>query len=118
MTPLKRSLSILGRSCRTLCSNKSFHTASPIRAKNSPKRSPAVARKLGKSTPGVLRTKKSYHAEECLPPVALLQSARKSGALEIEVEKAVEVLREYQEVEATSSKGWEQKLCNGKLINP
>ena len=114
MSSLKRTLPIICRSCRPLCS-RSFHAVSLLAAKNSPKRAPTISRKLGNTTPVVHRAKKTYNPEECLPPIVFLQSARKSGALEIEVEKALDVLREYQELEGSSSKGWEQRLCNGKL---
>jgi hypothetical protein len=64
--------------------------------------------------PGAIRVRRTYDFEESLPPIALLHSAKKSGALAVEPDKALESLREYQALAGRSSAGWERKLCTGE----
>ena len=47
--------------------------------------------------------------------MALLNSARKSGALDVEPENALEFLRRYQDESGKSSGGWELRLSAGKF---
>ena len=89
---------------------------SSLEAQKSPRKPSLSTRKIGTPSPGVHRSKEIYHPEECMPPSVLLQSARKSGALKIDVEKAIEVLREYQKLEGNTKEAlWEKRLCDGKL---
>lgn len=62
---------------------------------------------------GAVRVKKTPAIEESLPPLVLLNSARKSGVLSIEPEKALEFLRQYHELSTKHGGLWEQKLCDG-----
>jgi hypothetical protein len=53
--------------------------------------------------------------EEQLPPIALLKSAKKSGALDIEPDAALSVLQNYVELSAPRQTGkWEKQFCAGK----
>jgi hypothetical protein len=54
--------------------------------------------------------------EDALPPLVILQSASKSGAMEISPENALDVLRRYQELEMRPSRGWEEQLCRGQQL--
>jgi hypothetical protein len=101
-------------SCRLLGS-RSFHTASRLGAKQSSRAAPIVTRK-SRQVQGAQHMKAAKDIEESLPPVSLLQSASKSGALDVHPEKALEILRDYQELAKKSSPGWEAKLCTGKLV--
>ena len=57
--------------------------------------------------------------EEQLPPVALLKSAKKSGALDIEPDAALSILRNYVELSNQRKTGkWEKQFCAGKLRDP
>ena len=115
MSSLKRTLPIIRRSCRP-SSCRSFHTISSVDAQKSPRKPSLSTRKIATPSPGLHRRKEIYHPEECMPPTVLLQSARKSGALEIDVEKAIEVLRGYQKLEGNTREVlWEKRLCDGKL---
>lgn len=58
--------------------------------------------------------RKTYSFEESQPPIAPLDAAKKSGAITIEPEKALEFLRAFHLRVGTSTLGWEQKLCEGK----
>lgn len=57
----------------------------------------------------------SKSVDEALPPSAFLKSARLAGALDIEPEKAQDLLRHYHDLAVTRPNGWEEKLCQGKL---
>jgi len=53
--------------------------------------------------------------EEQLPPVALLKSAKKSKALDIEPDAALSILRNYVELSAQRTTGkWERQFCAGR----
>ena len=113
MATVRRSLPVFEK-CLQLLGPRSFH-ASTIRAKAV--RSPAVKKIIQQnsgSRPGVNRVRKTYDPEKCVPPLALLESASKSGTLEIRPHKALSVLRRYQELYEKPSPGWERELCNGK----
>lgn len=58
--------------------------------------------------------KKIPSIEESLPPMVLLNAARKSGVLSVEPEKALEFLRQYQQLSGRPGGTWEQKLCDGQ----
>ncbi|KAI6715910.1 hypothetical protein JHW43_001568 [Diplocarpon mali] len=83
-------------------------------------RSPRVIAKIRASTRGsnVVREKRTYDIEDCLPSIVLLKYARKSGALSITPEKALDFLRIYHEHAAASGVGWEPKLCYDHGISP
>lgn len=54
--------------------------------------------------------------EEQLPPVALLKLGNKSGALDIEPDRALSILRDYVDVSAQRQAGtWEKRFCEGWL---
>lgn len=55
-----------------------------------------------------------YDPKDALPPVVILEAAKKSGAMDVSPEKAIELLLQFQELQKQSSKGWEQQLCEGK----
>lgn len=103
-------MSLLGmvRRVRRVQTSRSFH-ATPLSAARPPKRSPRVYRK--EATP----TSQLRNApEDALPPLVILQSASKSGALDISPEMAINVLRRYQELEKSRHPDWEAGLCTGK----
>jgi hypothetical protein len=85
-----------------------------MQARPAPSRSPRV-KASSQPRPGAIRVKRTYDSEESLPPVALLNSVRKSCALDVEPENALEFLRRYQDESGKSSDGWEQRLCAGKF---
>ncbi|PBP16697.1 NOL1/NOP2/sun family protein [Diplocarpon rosae] len=60
---------------------------------------------------------KTYDTQQCLPPMALLNIAKKSGALSITPEKALGFLRTYHERTAAPGAGWEQQLCSDHGIS-
>ncbi|KAI9048003.1 hypothetical protein LZ554_007801 [Drepanopeziza brunnea f. sp. 'monogermtubi'] len=104
------------RICKSIIS-RGLHVYPP---KKAAARSPRVAAKerAANGTSRTVRVKKSYGAEECLPPLALLNSAHKSGALGVTPEQALDFLRRWQERAAASGLGWEQKLCSKHSITP
>jgi hypothetical protein len=58
-------------------------------------------------------TPADYEPEEALPPRVILEAGAKSGALKMNPDEALELLRRYQERRKRASKGWEAKLCRG-----
>jgi hypothetical protein len=60
------------------------------------------------------KTKVGYSPEDALPPRAILESARKSGAMNVSPEEALSLLRRYQELERQERNGWEEELCEGQ----
>jgi hypothetical protein len=112
MVSLRRSMPLLENGCRLLCL-RSFHASASITARPAPRKSPRVA--ASQPSDSRIRVKKTYSSGESLPPISLINSARKSGALVIESGKALEFLRQYQELAARPTPGWEQNLCTGEL---
>jgi len=110
MATLRRAIPLVERSYKSL-SSRSFHATSHLDAKPKSRPSPKIA----KSTPGgarVQNVQKQYNPQESLPPVAMLQSAAKSGAMDLEPAKATEFLTEYlKRVGNLTRKGWEEDLC-------
>lgn len=117
MSNLRRPIRVLLNELK-LSSPRSFHVGPKLSAKQNLRRAPSVIAKTrqSQSTLGVTRVKKTFNSEVSLPPILLLQSASKSGVLSISPEKAIDVLRRYQELEGKSGKDWEQKLCAGKCF--
>ena len=95
-----------------LLQSRKFHSTPSIKARPVPKQSPRV--RAANSSPGSTRVKRTYNHEDSLPPIALLDAAKKSGALAVEPDEALQFLREYQALAGKSNTGWEQKLCNGE----
>ena len=94
-----------------LLSSRSFHVTSHLDAKPSPRPSPRIA-KSSSSRARVQNVQKQYNPQESLPPLAILQSAAKSGAMNIDPSKAMEFLTEYlKRVGNLTRKGWEEDLC-------
>lgn len=58
---------------------------------------------------------KDFPIEDQLPPSALLKSAKKSKALNIEPEDALNILRRYIDLSREKPRGWESQVCQGKL---
>ena len=56
---------------------------------------------------------KDFSINEQLPSTALLKSAKKSKALDIEPEVALNVLRKYIELSREKQRGWEMQVCQG-----
>jgi hypothetical protein len=102
---------LVEKACLMLGSRK-FQSTPLFRARPAP-RSPRV--RAASPAPGAVRVKRTYDFEDSLPPIALLNSARKSGALTIEPHEALQFLREYLALDGKSNAGWEQRLCNGEL---
>jgi hypothetical protein len=100
-------MSLLGKVWRVQTS-RSFR-ATPLSAARPPTRSPRVSRR--EATPA---SRLKNVPEDALPPLVILQSASKSGAMDISPEKAIEVLQRYQELEKSTHPGWEAELCTGK----
>jgi len=114
MTTLRKARPLIENGCRLL-SQKSFHISHNFGAKGAPKRSPRVIRSTRPPRTETVRIKKEHGPEDSLPSIVLLNAAKKSGALKIEPEKALDFLRQYQDLEKRLLKsGWEQKLCAGK----
>jgi hypothetical protein len=103
---------LLENGCK-LVSLRGFHASPSIAARPAPRMSPRVA--AAQPSNNRVRVKKTYSSEESLPPISLINSARKSGALVIESGKSLEFLRQYQELAARPTPGWEQNLCAGEL---
>jgi hypothetical protein len=58
---------------------------------------------------------KGTFSEAALPPLAFLKAARKDEALEIEPDRALNILRRYVELSNENPGGkWEQDFCAGK----
>lgn len=55
-----------------------------------------------------------FSSPEALPPLALLESASKSGALDVEPNVAIQALRQYQLLSQAGTAGWEKQLCAGQ----
>jgi hypothetical protein len=96
---------------RLVLRSRNFHVTPFLGARPAPKRSPKV--KAANPPPGAGRLKRTYDFEESLPPISLLNSARKSGALVVEPHEALHFLRGYQALDGKSNPGWEERLCNG-----
>jgi hypothetical protein len=111
MLIFRRPVSII-RNGHKLLKPRLFHSSPLLEAKYAPKRSPTVSAKLRQS-PNATRVPKTHDPEACLPPLVLLQSGHKSGALPIDPHKALDVLRRYQALAIGSNAGWEQRLCTG-----
>jgi hypothetical protein len=56
---------------------------------------------------------KDFLIEDQLPPLALLKSAKKSNALNIEPEAALNILRRYIELSREKPRGWDSQVCQG-----
>jgi hypothetical protein len=92
---------------------RDIHTSRPLEVVHSS--SPRVSGP-GRIRPGV-RVKKTYDVAESLPPVDLLHSAHKAGALDIDVETAMVFLHEYKDLSETPGLSWVQKLCSGRYLH-
>lgn len=80
-----------------------------------PKRIPVVTPKASRLLlPNAKRSR--LDPEEALPPLVILQSASRSGAMEISPEKALDILRRYQALEIRATRGWEEQLCRGQQL--
>jgi hypothetical protein len=112
MSTVRGARPLIEKGC-LLLRPRDFHATPFIRARPAPKRSPKV--RATNPPAGGLRIKRTYDYEESLPPIALLNAARKSGALAVEPDQALEFLREYQALAGKSNAGWEQRLCNGAV---
>jgi hypothetical protein len=55
-----------------------------------------------------------YTVEEALPPLTLLNLARKSGALDIRANEALGVVRRYTQLQGTKEELWEAEFCASK----
>jgi hypothetical protein len=91
---------------------KSLHTTSRLGARHELRRAPKVSKMV--QPPGIIQIKKKHDPEDSLPPIVLLEAASRSGVLDISPEKAIEILRRYQELARGSTAVWERKLCKGK----
>jgi hypothetical protein len=111
MSTARGARPLIEKTCLVLRS-RNFYVAPFLGARPAPKRSPKV--KAANPPPGAVRVKRTYDFEESLPPIALLNAARKSGALVVEPHEALHFLREYQALDGKSNPGWEQRLCNGE----
>jgi TPR repeat protein len=111
MSTFKGARPLLEKGC-WLLDSRAFYATPFVRAKPAPKRSPRV--KAGNPHPGVVRVKRTYDFEESLPPIVLLDAARKSGALVVEPDKALGFLREYHALAGKPTAGWERKLCTSE----
>ena len=121
----RRTQPILERSCK-LCPPRPFYTVSRLAAKA--RQSPKLAQKAKAAQgprPGSAGTHvagktiyvpKAINPEDALPPITLLNSGHKSGAFDISPQKALDLLRRYQELARKPTTGWEQKLCDGKPL--
>ncbi len=105
MSGARRAIPLIERASKP----RYFHTTRYFLAKPAPRRSPRVS--SAKSSPGLVKLSKSYEVEESLPPLALLNSAKKSGALGVDPQRALEFLHRYQETGKKPGGGWEQQLC-------
>jgi hypothetical protein len=96
--------------------NRDF-TASLRSNASKPRKSPAVAAhgKYKKASTGVSGNGHSHlgSIEDALPPIAFLKSAKLAGALDIEPEQALDVIRRYHELAKTGRKNWEHIFCLG-----
>ena len=94
--------------------SKDFHHTSLTLAKAAPRRSPRVT--SGSSqTQSKIRVQKTYSIDDSLPPYSLLKTAEQSGALDIQPEKVIVFLQQYQQLPKRDG-GFEQKLCVGMLF--
>jgi hypothetical protein len=107
---MPRSAKILIERASLLLGSRKFHGTPAIRARPAPK-SPRV--RAANPPTGAVRVKRAHDHEVSLPPIALLDAARKSGALAVEPHQALQFLREYQALAGKSNEGWEQRLCKG-----
>ncbi len=113
MLTLKRSVPRI-RIRHRISRSKGFHGTSFIEAQSA--RSPRTRNYDRQSAP--TRGRRPYDIEDSLPPMALLNSARESGALAIEPDKALEFLRQFHHLALDlnySAAGWERKLCAGMI---
>jgi hypothetical protein len=79
--------------------------------------SPKVARaRKQPSNPAFIAPRQS-DAEDLLPPVVMLDSARKSGVIDVDASAAHEFLRDYLRTMPTAQSGWERRLCDSWLLN-
>ncbi|PMD49573.1 HCP-like protein [Hyaloscypha bicolor E] len=115
MSTVRGARPLIEKGC-LLLRPRDFHATPFIRARPAPKRSPKV--RATNPPAGGLRIKRTYEYEESLPPIALLNAARKSGALAVEPDQALEFLREYQALAGKSNAGWKQRLCDEHDILP
>jgi hypothetical protein len=111
MTTLRRSIPLLERHYNLLGS-RSLHVSSHLEAARS-RPSPRIA-KATVPPSGAIRVPKPSNSEDYLPPIALVSSASKSGAMDLEPDKAMEFLEAYVYNLKTSRKGWEQELCTSE----
>lgn len=98
---------------------REIHATTSVKA--TPRRSPRVvaASKTANQIQGnPVRLRKKRDALDSLPPIPLLNSAHKTGALNITPGEALEFLQEYMEVSEKARPGWEQKLCEDHRITP
>lgn len=118
MSIFRKSIPLIAKNCR-LSYPKCFHTANLLLASRPVGKSPSVARLVSKNSNSISKTKIriSYTDEDSLPPLYILRTAYKSGALDIEPEKALDLLREYQNRSGRSAVGWEQQLSHGKIVS-
>ncbi|KAF4632710.1 hypothetical protein G7Y89_g5421 [Cudoniella acicularis] len=89
MITIRRSIPVLRNGCKAL-GVRSFHSTPHHEAK--PRPSPRVSRTRG-PTPQTTQPKKASDVEQSLPPLALLESASKSGLINISARKALEFLQ-------------------------
>jgi hypothetical protein len=84
-----------------------------MRARPSPK--VARARKQA-SNPRIIAAR-TPDSEDLLPPVAILDSARKSGVIDVGAVAVHGFLREYLKTMQSANSGWEKRLCDSWLFN-
>ncbi|KUJ19077.1 HCP-like protein [Mollisia scopiformis] len=111
-------IGILLPTCRnTIRQARCFHPTSIPKARPIARASPKTRARLQQQE-GSIRVRQAPNIEDSLPPVVLLNSARKSGLLQIEPEKALDFLRQYQQLAVNPVGSWEQTLCNQHNIDP
>jgi hypothetical protein len=101
LAPNSRSIKVLTRTPRT-------SEVYPIRPKDV---EPVVDKRQSRL---FRKTKLGYGPEDALPPRVILESARKSGAMDVSPDEALSMLRRYQELERQEHKDWEEELCKGQ----
>lgn len=105
---ITRPLRGVARGVLNVSPRRSLSAATSFAARPRPRPAPKKS--------GALPSLQNGPVELQLPPVALLKSAKKSGVLDIEPDRALSILRDYAEISTQRLPGtWEKRFCEGWL---
>ncbi|KAJ8060882.1 hypothetical protein OCU04_009963 [Sclerotinia nivalis] len=95
-----------------LLNKRSIHTTPRLLAVSiKPSRKQTLA-KRNAAEPVMIRKRVSIDTADALPPLFILETDHKAGVLKVDPDKAMEFLKNYQNLYGNPNPGWETGICN------